>query len=173
MAFCIDENPVSSLKTTLQNIIHPLVFLQTSSQTMSSKNSNHEMTWLNPQLQNFHFYQSDKFSAKSLSWQARSSQCWRLSWCFFCVSCWTGCISFFYHFKIKSSLKCFMHTMEFLIGFLSDRLSHLIHFFNKLGLLKRKPKHLLMFLVISRVATMNQRLINHFTTYSCKSMQYV
>ena len=44
---------------------------------------------------------------------------------------------------------------------------------NKSGLLKRKPKHLLMFLVISRVATMNQRLINHFTTYSCKSMQYV
>jgi len=31
-----------------------------------------------------------------------------------------------------------MHTMEFLIGFHSDRLSHLIHFVNKSGLLKRK-----------------------------------
>jgi len=32
---------------------------------------------------------------------------------------------------MKSSLKCFMHTMEFLTGFRSDRLSHLIHFVNK------------------------------------------
>ena len=55
MAFCIDENPVSSLKTTLQHIIHALVSLHASNQLVSSKSSNHEMTWLNPQLQNFHF----------------------------------------------------------------------------------------------------------------------
>jgi len=65
-------------------------------------------SWNDLQLQNFHFYQSDKFSAKSICWQASSSQCWRLSWCFFWVCCWTGCISFFvsffYHFLIKSSL---------------------------------------------------------------------
>jgi len=67
-----------------------------------------------------------------------------------------------------------MHTMEFLIGFYSDWLSHLIHFVNKLGLLKRKenPKHLLMFLVTSRVATMNQTH-NHFTMYSCQSIQHL
>jgi len=66
MAFCIDENPVSSLKTTLQIIIHALVFLHTSNQMAKSTSSHHEMTGLNPQLQNFHFCQSDKFSAKSI-----------------------------------------------------------------------------------------------------------
>jgi len=44
MAFCIDDNPVYSLKTTLQIIIHALVFLQTSNQMVSSKSSNHEIT---------------------------------------------------------------------------------------------------------------------------------
>jgi len=136
------------LKTTLQNIIHAFVFLHASNQMVSSRNSNHEMTWLNPQLQNFHFYQSDKFSAKSLSWHASSSQCWRLFWCFFCMSCRTGCISifisFFYHILLKSSLKYFMHNMEFLIGFYSDQLSNLIHFVNKSGLLKRKENFYLV-----------------------------
>ena len=108
MAFCIGENPVPSLKTSLKIIIHWLVFLHTSNQMVSSKSSNHEMTWLNPQRQNFRFYQSDKFFAKSICWQASSSQCWRLSWRFFCVCCWTGCISIFislyYHILMKSSL---------------------------------------------------------------------
>jgi len=45
MGFCIDENPVSSLKTTLLIIIHALVFLHTSNQMVSSKSSNHEMTY--------------------------------------------------------------------------------------------------------------------------------
>jgi len=31
----------------------------------------------------------------------------------------------------------------------------------------------LIFLVISRVATIKQTLINHFTMYSCQSIQYV
>jgi len=48
----------------------------------------------------------------------------------------------------------------------------LIHFVNKSSLLKRKSKHLLLFLVISRVATINQTL-NHFTMYNCQSIQYV
>jgi len=69
MAFCIDENPVS-LKTTSQISIHALVFSHTSNQMVCSKSSNHEMTWLNPQLQNFHFYQPDKVSAKSICGQA-------------------------------------------------------------------------------------------------------
>jgi len=132
---------------------------------MRSKTSNHEMTWLNPQLQNFHFYQSDKFSAKSLCWQASSSQCWRLSWCFFCVSCWTGCISFFisffYRFLIKSFLKCFMHTKQFLIGFHSDRLSHLIYLVNWSGLLKRKenPSTCWCFLLYSELQPETKHLL--------------
>jgi len=47
---CIDKNPVSSLQTTLQNIIHALVFLHTSNQMVSSKSSDHEMTWLYAQF---------------------------------------------------------------------------------------------------------------------------
>jgi len=66
-----------------------------------------------------------------------------------------------------------MYAMEFLIGFHSERMSNLIHLVNKSGLLKRKSKHLLMLFVISRVATINQTLINHFTMYSCQSIQYV
>jgi len=151
MAFCIDENPVSSLKTTLQIIIHALVILHTSNQMVSSKSLNHEMTWLNPQLQTFYFYQSDEFSAKSICWQASSRQCWRLSWCFFCVLLnWLHFLSYFIllPFFNKIILKCFMDPVELLIGFHSDWLSHLIHFVNKSSLLKRKSKHLL-FLVIS------------------------
>jgi len=44
MAFCIDENPASTLKIAVQNIIHALVLLHTSNQMVSSKSSNHEMT---------------------------------------------------------------------------------------------------------------------------------
>ena len=52
-------------------------------------------------------------------------------------------VAFPFHFILlpffnKIILKCFMHTMEFLIGFHSDWLSHLIYFANKSGLSKRK-----------------------------------
>jgi len=68
-----------------------------------------------------------------------------------------------------------MHTMEFLIGFHSDRLSNLIHLVNKSSLLikEKKMQALVDVSCYIRVATINQTLINHFTMYSCQSIQYV
>jgi len=153
-----------------------MFFCKQATRWWVQKSSNHEMTWLNPQLQNFHFYQSDKFSAKSLSWTSSSSQCWRLSWCFFLWEllnrlyflCYLIPLPFFDNI----TLKMFYAYYGIFDWLPFSSVSHLIHSVIKSEWLKRKSKHLLMSLVISRVATINQTL-NHFTIFSCQSMQYV
>jgi len=61
---------------------------------------------------------------------------------------------------MNSPSKSFVHTVEFLVGFQSYRLTDLIHFVNKSGLLKRNKKiHLLSHpFVISRVLVIHHTL---------------
>jgi len=75
-------------------------------------------------------------------------------------------------FPVKSNKINFnMHAMEFLVGFQSiGWQTWSILLINHVCWKEKKSMHLFMLLVMSRVATIHQTLINHFTTYSCQSI---